>query len=129
MTLARRFVASRSFVPSLIVGATSLVILLVLNPWLLLDPSTPSGGDMGAHVYAPAYLRDVLIPSGRLGGWSNDWFAGFPAFYIYFPLPPLTIVALDLVLPYGVAFKIVTVLGLLALPPATYLHTSAMTLA
>ncbi len=125
MTLARRFVASRSFVPSLIVGATSLVILLVLNPWLLLDPSTPSGGDMGAHVYAPAYLRDVLLPSGRVGGWSNDWFAGFPLFYFYFPLPSLVIVLLDVFLPYGVAFKLVTVMGLLATPPAVYFMTRA----
>jgi hypothetical protein len=125
MTLARRFVASRSFIPFLIVGATSLVILLVLNPWLLLDPSTPSGGDMGAHVYAPAYLRDVLIPGGRIGGWSNDWFAGFPLFYFYFPLPSLVIVFLDVFLPYGVAFKLVTVLGLLATPPAVYFMSRA----
>ncbi len=125
MTLARRFVASRSFVPAVIVGTTSLVILLVLNPWLLLDPSTPSGGDMGAHVYAPAYLRDVLLPSGRIGGWSNDWFAGFPLFYFYFPLPSLVIVLFDVFLPYGVAFKLVTVMGLLATPPAVYFMTRA----
>jgi hypothetical protein len=37
-------------------------------------------------------------------------------------------VALDLVLPYGVAFKIVTTLGLLALPAAVYFHARAMTL-
>ena len=125
MTLAKCFVASRAFVPSLIVGAMSLVVLLVLNPWLLLDPSTPSGGDMGAHVYAPAYLRDVLLPSGRIGGWSNDWFAGFPLFYFYFPLPSLLIVFLDVFLPYGVAFKLVTVMGLLATPPAVYFMTRA----
>jgi hypothetical protein len=125
MTLARRFVASRSFVPALIVGATSLAILLVLNPWLLFDPSTPSGGDMGAHVYGPAYLRDVLLPSGRIGGWSNDWFAGFPLFYFYFPLPSLVIVFLDVFLPYGVAFKLVTVMGLLATPPAVYFMSRA----
>jgi hypothetical protein len=126
MTMARRFVASRSFIPSLIVGATSLVILLVLNPWLLLDPSTPSGGDMGAHVYAPAYLRDVLLPSGRIGGWSNDWFAGFPLFYFYFPLPSLVIVFLDLFLPYGVAFKLATVVGLVGTPPAVYFMTRSL---
>lgn len=75
---------------------------------------------MGAHVFGPAYLRDVLIPSGRLLGWSQSWFAGFPVFYFYFPLPSMVIVLLDVFLPYGTAFKIVTVLGLLATPPATY---------
>jgi hypothetical protein len=49
-----------------------------------------------------------------------DWFAGFPVFYFYFPLPSLVIVLFDLVLPYGVAFKVVTAAGLLATPPATY---------
>jgi hypothetical protein len=98
----------------------SLVVLAVLNPPLLLKATTPTGGDMGAHVLGPAYLRDVLLPQGRILGWSQSWFAGFPAFYFYFPLPSLTIVFLDFFLPYGVAFKIVTVLGLVATPPAAY---------
>lgn len=98
----------------------SLVVLAVLNPPLLLSATTPTGGDMGAHVLGPAYLRDVLLPQGRILGWSQSWFAGFPAFYFYFPLPSLTIVLLDFFLPYGVAFKIVTVLGLVATPPAAY---------
>ncbi len=75
---------------------------------------------MAAHVAVPAYLRDVLLPQGRILGWSMDWFAGYPVFYFYFPLPSLVVVLLDLVLPYGVAFKLVTVAGLLATPPATY---------
>lgn len=73
---------------------------------------------MGAHVLGPAYLRDVLLPEGKILGWSDSWFAGFPAFYFYFPLPSLFIVFLDLFLPYGVAFKLVTVVGLVGLPPA-----------
>ncbi|MCZ6568319.1 MAG: hypothetical protein O6923_08450, partial [Actinobacteria bacterium] len=111
----------------LVVGA-SLIIFVVMNPWLIFTATTPTGGDMGAHVFGPAYLRDNLLSEGRILGWSNDWFAGFPAFYFYFPLPSLVIVAFDLVLPYGVAFKLVTVLGLLALPPAIYFHTRAMKL-
>ena len=123
MTTAPRPSATRPILPLVVVGLTSAVILIVLNPWLLLDPSTPSGGDMGAHVYAPAYLRDVLLPSGRISGWSNDWFAGFPLFYFYFPLPSLVTVLLDVFLPYGVAFKLVTVAGLLATPPSVYFMT------
>ena len=98
----------------------SAVILAVVNPRLLLTANTPSGGDMAAHVAVPAYLRDVLLPQGRILGWSQDWFAGYPVFYFYFPLPSLLIVVADLVLPYGVAFKLMTIAGLLATPPAVY---------
>ncbi len=108
------------------IAGISLVILLVMNPWWIVSSTTPSGGDMGAHVLGPAFLRDTLLPQGRILGWSNDWFAGFPAFYFYFPLPSLTIVLLDLFMPYGVAFKIVTVLGLLAMPPAAYYLARSM---
>jgi hypothetical protein len=114
---------TRSWVSVGVISAASLIILGVLQPQLLLDSSTPSGGDMGAHVFGPAYLRDVLIPSGRLLGWSQDWFAGFPAFYFYFPLPSLVIVLLDVFLPYGTAFKLVTVMGLVGLPPAVAFMT------
>ncbi len=75
---------------------------------------------MGAHVLVPAYLRDNLLPSLRISGWSNDWFAGFPVLYFYFPLPAITIVLFDLIMPYGVAFKLVTILGLLAMPAGSY---------
>ena len=121
-------IRNQPLLPVLLVAGTSLIILLAMQPWLILSPTTPTGGDTGAHVFGPAYLRDNLLPAGKLLGWSNDWFAGFPIFYFYFPLPSLTIVALDLVLPYGVAFKIVTVLGVLALPPAIYFHSRALTL-
>jgi hypothetical protein len=112
----------------LTLAGISLVIFIVMNPWWIVSSTTPTGGDMGAHVFGPAYLRDHLLPEGRVTGWSNDWFAGFPAFYFYFPLPSLTIVLLDLFMPYGVAFKLVTVMGLLAMPPAAYYLARSMRL-
>ena len=128
MTSLRGRLSKVPILPIVLVAGGSLIIFVVMNPWLIFTATTPTGGDMGAHVFGPAYLRDNLLPEGRILGWSNDWFAGFPAFYFYFPLPSLTIIALDLLLPYGVAFKLVTVLGLLALPPAIYFHTRAMRL-
>lgn len=113
----------------LTVASVSLIVFIILNPWLVFSSTTPTGGDMGAHVLGPALLRDSLLPEGRILGWSDDWFAGFPAFYFYFPLPSLTIVFLDLFIPYGVAFKVVTVAGLVALPFAAYFHARAMNLA
>jgi hypothetical protein len=102
-----------------VAGAT-LFVLWQMNPSLLLAHTTPSGGDMGAHVWGPAYLRDHLLHHGQLTGWTPDWYAGFPAFTFYFPLPSLLIVLLDVLLPYGVAFKLVTVLGVVALPVCAY---------
>jgi hypothetical protein len=113
----------------LTVASVSLIVFVVLNPWLIFSASTPTGGDMGAHVLGPAFLRDSLLSEGRIMGWSDDWFAGFPAFYFYFPLPSLTIVFLDLFIPYGVAFKVVTVVGLVGLPFAAYFHARALNLA
>ena len=104
----------------LTVAGASLFILFQLAPSLLVANTTPAGGDMGAHVWGPAYMRDHLLPHGRLTGWTPDWYAGFPAFTFYFPLPSLLIVLLDVVLPYGVAFKLITVLGLVTLPVAVW---------
>ena len=56
---------------------------------------SPSGGDMGAHVWGPAFLRDHLLTEGRLSGWTPDWYAGFPAYQFYMVVPSLLIVALD----------------------------------
>jgi hypothetical protein len=82
----------------------------------LLQQNTPTGGDMGAHVWTPDVLRREILPSGRLIGWSDDWFGGMPVLQFYFPLPMYLIVALSLVLPSGIAFKLVTIAGSVALP-------------
>ena len=105
---------------AVVLGAT-LLVLSVLHPELILRNNTPTGGDMGAHVWGPAYLRDVLLPHWRLTGWSMDWYAGLPAYRFYMVVPALAIVLLDVVLPYGIAFKLIAVLGLVAFPLCAYL--------
>ncbi|MEZ5134434.1 MAG: hypothetical protein R2699_05095 [Acidimicrobiales bacterium] len=84
------------------------------------DDNTPAGGDMGAHVWGPAYLRDHLLPSFRLTGWTPDWYAGMPAYQFYMVVPSLAIALLSYVLPYGVAFKLVAISGVVSLPIAVY---------
>tara|TARA_Y100000590_G_scaffold275269_1_gene309047 strand:- start:212 stop:2749 length:2538 start_codon:yes stop_codon:yes gene_type:complete len=77
-------------------------VLWVVNPdGVLFTRSTPTGGDLGAHIWGPAFLRDELIPNFRLSGWSPDWYAGFPAYHFYMVVPMLFIVVLNagLVLP------------------------------
>ncbi|MGD9791852.1 MAG: hypothetical protein AB7V43_00085 [Acidimicrobiia bacterium] len=103
-----------------VLAACTLLMLRVLHPSLLFDDTTPTGGDMGAHVWAPAYLRDHLLPNWRLSGWAPSWYAGFPLYEFYMVIPPLLIVILDVLLPYNVAFKLVSVSGLLTLPLAAW---------
>src|SRR5438270_6585277 len=112
---------SATSVASLVaVGGVVAFVLWQLRPDLLLAHTTPAGGDMGAHVHGPAYLRDHLLPHGRLTGWTPDWYGGYPALTFYFPLPSLLIVALGNIIPYAIAFKLVTVLGLVSLPVAAW---------
>ena len=108
---------------------TTLMIFLTLQPSLIFRNNTPTGGDMGAHVYGPAYLRDHLLTSLRLSGWSNDWYSGLPMYRFYMVVPALFIVALDILLPYGIALKLVAVAGLLALPLCTWLFARLARLA
>jgi len=75
---------------------------------------------MGAHVWGPAYMRDHLLPSFRLTGWTPDWYAGFPAYQFYMVLPSLAIALLSFILPYGLAFKLVAISGLVTLPVACW---------
>jgi len=103
-----------------VVAACVMFVFSQLGPANVLSTSTPAGGDMGAHVWGPAYMRDHLLPSFRLTGWTPDWYAGFPAYHFYMVLPSLAIAVLSLVLPYGLAFKLVAVSGLLTLPIACW---------
>jgi hypothetical protein len=113
----------RVVITALSLFATTAVMASVLhfNPLnseqdLIFDRTTPTGGDMGAHVWGPAFLRDTLLPNWQLSGWSMDWYGGMPVYRFYMVIPALMIVALDVVFPYGVAMKLVVISGLLLFP-------------
>src|SRR6266511_2813546 len=59
-------------------------------------------------VFVLVQLHPDLLLQGRIAGWAPDWYAGFPAGQFYFPFPALLIVALDTLVPYSIAFKLVT---------------------
>ncbi len=96
------------------------VVLWQMHLGLLLSNTTTTGGDTGAHFVMPAYLRDHLLPSGRLTGWDPGWYAGYPIYTFYFVVPDLIAALLSHILPYGVAFKFMTVLGSVLLPLAAW---------
>ncbi len=101
----------------ILVGGATFAVLQVVHLDLVFTNNTPTGGDMGAHVMAPAFLRDELLPNGQISGWSMYWYAGFPMYRFYMVVPALMIVGLNAPwIPYGVAFKIVAVLGMVSLP-------------
>jgi hypothetical protein len=104
-----------------LVVVTCVVFTFVqLQPSNLFANTTPAGGDMGAHVWLPAYVKAHLLPHFRITGWTPDWYDGFPALTYYFPLPIVAIALVSYVIPYNIAFKLVTVAGLLALPIAAW---------
>ncbi len=90
--LSDRFIGVAVFIAALL---CSLFVLLQMRPDLLITSTTPSGGDMGAHVWGPAFMRDHLLTSGRLTGWTPDWYAGFPAYQYYMVVPALAILAVN----------------------------------
>ena len=75
-----------------VVGGATFAVLQVVHLDLVFQNNTPTGGDMGAHVMAPAYLRDHLLPHGQITGWSNYWYNGFPLYRFYMVVPALMIV-------------------------------------
>lgn len=166
----------RRIATGVIVVGVTLFVVGNLRPWTWFLDTTPTGGDLGAHVWAPAYLRDVLLGDLRLTGWAQDWYAGFPAFTFYMVIPSLLVVMVEtgvglpvaviaglaavamaglgmrrpsgpsgrfrelvrwarlpagaaagaavvlvISVPYGVAFKLVAIAGLVALPAAVWL--------
>lgn len=112
----------RAWLEAAVVVASSVAVVAWLDPGGLVSTATPTGGDMGAHVWGPAFLRDELLPSGSLRGWSPDWYAGMPAGHFYMVVPYLLVVVADAVLPsYNVAFKLVAISGVATMPAAAWL--------
>ena len=99
---------ARPFVTFIVVAACVVFTFKELQPSQLFKNTTPAGGDMGAHVWLPAYVKSSLLPHLRITGWTPDWYDGFPALTYYFPGPIVAIALLSYVIPYNIAFKLIT---------------------
>ena len=93
----------------IVVAACCIYMVWAVHPELVLTDTTATGGDMGAHVWGPAFMRDFLLPQFAVTGWSADWYAGFPAYLFYMVIPSLIIVILDV----GI-FDVTSIFGALA---------------
>jgi len=105
---------------AIVVAAATAYVAWKLHPGLLLLPTITTGGDTASHYYTAWWLRHELLPQGRIAGWVPGNYAGFPLFQVYFPLPFVLIALLSLPIGLPIAFKLVTVAGLVGLPAAAY---------
>lgn len=103
-----------------------LFLLSYFKPSLILSETITSGGDTASHYYPAKYLKEYLIPNGKIVGWCPGNYAGFPIFQFYFPLPFLLMVFLSYFISLQVAFKLVTILGIFLLPICTFLSMKFM---
>jgi len=102
-----------------VIAATAFVFWH-LRPDLLFTPTITTGGDTASHYFTAYWLQHELLPEGRLTGWVPGNYAGFPLFQIYFPLPFVAMALLAPLAGLPIAFKLVTVSGLVGLPAAVY---------
>jgi hypothetical protein len=98
-------VAEAAVSAAVVVLATA-VVLSVLDPRNLFSDSTPTGGDMGSHLWGPRYLIEEVLPRGRLSGWTPDWYSGFPAYQFYMVVPSLMVVLVHVGLPWYLALPV-----------------------
>ena len=102
----------------------NLAIILFLfsyfKPEYLFSSTITTGGDTGSHYYTAQFMRDVLLPQGKIAGWMMGNYAGFPVFQFYFPFPFLLMAVLSYFIPLQISFKLITVLGIFILPICSY---------
>ncbi|NMB92039.1 MAG: hypothetical protein GYA31_00130 [Parcubacteria group bacterium] len=88
-------------------------------PWqYVLKNTIISGGDTGSHNYVAWYSHEIFP---KLKWWSPDWYAGFPFLYFYPPFLYYLTDILSALIPFNIAFKLITLLGTFLLPLAIYL--------
>src|SRR5690349_9017832 len=111
-----RRLTAPAVVTFLVVAGVIVVTVSQLDPAQLVSSSTITGGDTGAHVALAWFLKSTLLPHLHVTGWDPGAYDGFPLYTFYFPVPDLLAALLGLVIPFAVAFKLVTVLGSVTLP-------------
>lgn len=110
---------------------TFAVVYLILTyrmnlRWVFLDTRL-CGGDSASWHQVMLFLRDELIPNGRLFGYDLSNLFGYNNFQFYF-IPPFLIAALlSYIMPATIALKIATLLGSFLLPLAAFYTGKAMT--
>lgn len=108
-------------VDSAVLIAVTGFLLSYFHPEYLLSATVTTGGDTASHYHAAEYMKNYLLPKGKIAGWTQGNYAGYPLFQYYFPFPFVLMAALSFIIPLPIAFKLVSVLGIFLLPLCTYL--------
>ncbi len=103
-----------------LVFCITIFLASYFNPRLILSNTTTVGGDTPAHNYMVKHLKESLFTNGSIISWANGWWCGFPMFQYYFFFPYFVMVLLSFIIPVNIAFKLVSISGILALPAVTY---------
>ena len=80
-------------------GFIYIMVVIFLRIELVFSELLPTGGDMGAHIVPTKFFVTELFNNFKISGWSQDWFAGYPVYYFYFPLPPIITSLLNFLFP------------------------------
>ncbi|MEI8138846.1 MAG: hypothetical protein WCI03_03155 [bacterium] len=105
---------------TVILVVISLFIIGNLSPADLIRNTTPVGGDTPAHLYLVSHLKEQLLHQGRIISWAGGWWCGFPMFQYYFALPYAVAALMSLLVPLNIAFKVVSVAGMVLTPLCAY---------
>jgi len=117
---------SENIINTIVLISIFLFLITIFKPELILLKTTTSGGDTISHYNLAYYLKNYLLPHGKLIGWYPYWLAGVPMFQFYFVLPYLFMVLLSYIIPLEISFKLVTVLGTFLLPLTTFISLKLM---
>ncbi len=96
-----------------------VVVVWAMHPNLLFSSTLVTGGDTGAHVVLPAFLRSQG-DLWHVTPWYPGWFDGMPAYTYYFILPDYFAVLASYVINFAVAFKLATIAGSVLMPVGAY---------
>jgi hypothetical protein len=116
----RKFLKSEDLINLIVLLAIFGFLLSFFKPELLLSATVTTGGDTASHYYPAYYLKNYLLPNGKIIGWCPGWYIGMPMFQFYFPLTFILMDLLSFLIPLQIAFKLITALGSFLLPITTF---------
>ena len=102
---------SKNNIDRFIKVALGSLLRIFLRVELVFSDLLPTGGDMGAHIVPTKFFVSELFNNFKLSGWSQDWFAGYPLYYFYFPLPPIVTSLFNFIFPFSISFKAMVLLS------------------
>ena len=110
------------------------VTIVLFVCWLHYDLvlwAIPATGDHMIHLYKGWHMAEHMLPSGRLTGWSNMAFAGYPA-GVYYPILGDLLIAATRYVTFGLlswerTYALAFLFLLIAMPLSVYAVTRRAT--